>query len=225
MKFWKIHSWPASLMRVSSWEIWLVKSSCLLRSRAMQVTTRRIFPRAHRWTLGTHIFHVETSFFQSLLQTFLSTIIYGHLLNLTAMLQSWVVVRNHGIFLTTLFTSVTPVHFKSFESIFRKPTDVSLLPFTMSYWHFALQKFVCFCYFCWFWIIYSGPTARKNFLFFSESYSAWKMLSIALFFVIFLILFRFANFLTVYFSVPQFEGNRLVEINSNGAYYDVPMIK
>ena len=30
----KIHSWPASLMRISSREIWLVKSSCWLRTLA-----------------------------------------------------------------------------------------------------------------------------------------------------------------------------------------------
>ena len=32
----KIHSWPASRITVSSTEIWLTKSSCLLRRRAMQ---------------------------------------------------------------------------------------------------------------------------------------------------------------------------------------------
>ena len=32
----KMHSWPASQITLSSTEIWLVKSSCLLRMRAMQ---------------------------------------------------------------------------------------------------------------------------------------------------------------------------------------------
>ena len=46
-----------------------------------------------------------------------------------------------------------------------------------------------------------------------------------LFFVNCPISLGFAKILMVYFSVPWFEGNQLVKINSNGAYYDVPTIK
>jgi len=63
----------------------------------------------------------------------------------------------------------------------------------------SLSEFVCFCCFR---IIYSGPSARYNLILFLESYSAWKILSIALFFVIFPIFLGFAKILTGHFSVP-----------------------
>src|SRR6266704_370618 len=96
----------------------LIGKVILLAKQSRHAT--RILPRAYRCAFCMHVGYIKTSFFQGLLQTFLLAIVSHHLLDFTMKFGGWVIVRDHSVFLTMLFATITFVHLKSFECIFRK---------------------------------------------------------------------------------------------------------
>jgi hypothetical protein len=109
----KMHKWPASWITVSSMEICLVKSSCLLRMHVMQqLLFLKGHPGAHfacrSRTLNPHSLRVCWSPFGSPD----SVIIF-----LVPNFRKWIRLWYNSVLLTLLRTSMRLVHFKGFEGI------------------------------------------------------------------------------------------------------------